>query len=105
MNSAAWRARANCTRSPSGTKVSAVRRREMKHKTCWLIVYGIEHESHVHLSRPGEIDDHARAALHHKPETERFDQTATHLPGLSRELEGDLRHVHHDPIGIGEREG
>ena len=27
------------------------------------------------------------------------------LPGLGREPEGDLRHVHHHPIGIGEREG
>src|SRR5262249_51841713 len=41
----------------------------------------------------------------HQAETERFDQAAARLPGLGRELERDLRHVQHHPVGIGEREG
>src|SRR5499427_149986 len=182
MNSAAWRARANWTRSPSATKVSSLRvmstrylpvfsilsrssrensstmvfsisplaalvplsmpprpgiavdlglgrrlrlaalgrtalerdraherlavgRREVKHQASGLIIGGAEHEGHVDLRRARKIDDHARAALHHQAETERFNQAAARLPRPGRELERDLRHVQHHPVGISEREG
>jgi hypothetical protein len=83
----------------------AVGRGDVEHETGRLVMDRIEHEGHVHLRRTGEIDDHARAALHHQAKTECFDQATPRLPDLGRKLERDLRHVHHHPVGVGEGEG
>ena len=79
--------------------------REIEQETRGLVVGGLDHHGLLDPRRAGEIDDHARAALHDQTEAERLDQAAPRLPGLGRELERELRHVDHHPVGVGEREG
>ena len=82
----------------------AVAGREVDHEARGLIVGGVDHERLVDPRRTRQIDDDARAALHDEAEAECLDQAAPRLPGLGRETERDLRHVHHHPVRVGERE-
>ena len=79
--------------------------RQIEHQPRRLPAIGRQHEGLVDLHRAFGIEHDARAALHDEAETEGLDQPAPLLAGLVGQLEGDLRHVDDNPVGIGEREG
>ena len=78
---------------------------QIEHQPGRLAFGGVEHEGLVDPHRLREVEHDARAALHDQAEAVRLDQPAPLVPGLGRQLEGHLRDVDHDPVGIGQREG
>ena len=82
----------------------AVGRGQIEHQPRRLSVDRGKREGLLDPHRPGDVEHDARAALHDQAVAEGLDQAAALLAGMRRQLEGDLRQVDHDSIGIGERE-
>ena len=58
---------------------------ELEHQPRRRTVRCVHDERLVDAHRLGEIEDDARAALHHQPEAERLDQAASALAGFRRQ--------------------
>ncbi len=86
-------------------KALAIGRDELEHEPRRRIDRRVDDEGLVDAHRLGQIEHDARAARHHQAEAERLDEAAAALAGFRRQREGHLRHVDHDPVRVGKREG